>query len=144
MANTSSTQELLRGCTMHVIKFYIFFIIIIFIHLSFIRSFTLKKVSLVSKYIDINMLVVSRYTWFVWWTTNKTGGRVWIALYVKKQLKLIFNIFNKIYHCIWKYDCFFFSSSFDRFSRPLQLILVLLYLTPSWNNFTCISTEKSA
>jgi hypothetical protein len=23
--------------------------------------------------------------------TNKTGGRVWIALYVKKQLKVIFN-----------------------------------------------------
>ena len=43
--NTSSAQESLRGCTgtMHVIKFYIFFIIIIFFHLSFIRSFTLKK-----------------------------------------------------------------------------------------------------
>jgi hypothetical protein len=25
-------------------------------------------------------------------STNKTGGRVWIALYVKKQLKVIFNI----------------------------------------------------
>ena len=24
--------------------------------------------------------------------TNKTGGRVWIALYAKKQLKVIFNI----------------------------------------------------
>jgi hypothetical protein len=36
--NTSSAQESLRGCTgtMHVIKFYTFFIIIIFFHLSFI------------------------------------------------------------------------------------------------------------
>jgi hypothetical protein len=25
-------------------------------------------------------------------STNKTGGHVWIALYVKKQLKVIFNI----------------------------------------------------
>jgi hypothetical protein len=43
-------------------------------------------------------------------------------------LKVIFNIprFTIAYDMkIW---LFFFSSSFDKFSRPLQLILVLLYL----------------
>ena len=110
MANTSSAQESLQGCTMHVIKFYIFFIIIIFIHLSFIRSFTLKKVSLVSSTLTSTCS---------WWgaihdlygeSTNETCGRVWIALYryvKKKDLPLHMKI--------W---LVFFSSSFDRFSRP--------------------------
>ena len=69
--NTSSAQGSLRGCTgtMHVIKFYIFFIIIIFFHLSFIRSFTLKIVSLVSRTLTSTCswwVARRRYTWIVW------------------------------------------------------------------------------
>ena len=47
--------------------------------------------------------------------------------YVKKQLKVIFNIprFTIAYENM---TGFFFSSSLDKFSKPLQLILVLLYL----------------
>ena len=73
--NTSSAQESLRGCTgtMHVIKFYIFF------HLSFIRSFTLKKVSLVSSTLTSTCswwVARGRYTDLYGESTNKTGGRV--------------------------------------------------------------------
>jgi hypothetical protein len=64
-------------------------------------------------------------------STNKTSGRVWIALYVKKQLKVIFNIPR--FTIAYENMTFFFSSSFDRFSRPLQLILVLSYLHGTTN-----------
>ena len=49
-----------------------------------------------------------------------------VFLYVTKQLKLIFNIPR--FTIAYENMTVFFSSSFDRFSRPLQLILVLLYL----------------
>jgi hypothetical protein len=93
LANTSSAQESLRGCTMDVIKFYIFFIIIIFIHFSFIGSCTLKKISLVYWHQHARGGSLGGAMHHLYGeSTNKTGGRVWIALYVKKQLKVIFNI----------------------------------------------------
>ena len=112
---------------MDVIKFYIFFIIIIFIHFSFIGSCTLKNISLVYWHQHARGGSLGGAMHHLYGeSTNKTGGRVWIALYVKKQLKVIFNIpwFTIAYENI----TFFFSSSIDKFSRPLQLILVLLYL----------------
>jgi hypothetical protein len=50
-------------------------------------------------------------------------------------LKVIFNIprFTIAYENMTVFVCFFFSSSFDRFSRPLRLILVLSNLHGTTN-----------
>ena len=55
--------------------------------------------------------------------------------YVKKQLKVIFNIprFTIAYENMTVFLFVFFSSSFDRFSRPLRLILVLSNLHGTTN-----------
>jgi hypothetical protein len=94
LANTSSAQESLQGCTMHVIIFYIFFIIIIFIRLLY-RHLHWKKYHLYQVHWhqhacggSLGGAIHDLYGE----STNKTSGRVWIALYVKKQLKVIFNI----------------------------------------------------
>jgi hypothetical protein len=76
-SNTSSAQESLRGCTMHVIIFYICFIITIFIHLSFITSFKMYIATVRSNYITVKVILLSwlfgRNTCKVFpWRYNKT------------------------------------------------------------------------
>ena len=110
MANTSSAQESLRRCTMHVISFYIFFWYHHFHSFVFYKVIYIKK-----KYhlyqvhwhqhargASLGGIIHDLYDE----STNKTGGRFWIALYVKKTVEINF-WYSKIYHCIWKYDCFF-------------------------------------
>jgi hypothetical protein len=134
LANTSSAQESLRRCTMHVIIFYILFSLSSF-------SFVFYNVIYIEKSITLYIVHWHQHARggspggaihdLYGESTNKTGGRVWIALYVKKQLKVIFNIprFTIAYENMTG----FFSSSFDRFSRPLQLIHVLSYLHGTTN-----------
>jgi hypothetical protein len=59
-----------------VITFYIFFIIIIFIHLSIIRSFTLKK-------IDLNFLSVH----------EETNSKMWYTLCYARVCTTFFSLF---------------------------------------------------
>ena len=113
MANTSSAQESLRRCTMHVIIFYILFSLSSF-------SFVFYNVIYIEKSITLYIVHWHQHARggspggaihdLYGESTNKTGGRVWIALYVKKQLKVIFNIPRFPLHMkIWlvKKKCFF-------------------------------------
>jgi hypothetical protein len=115
LANTSSAQDSLRGCTMHVIIFYISRPLVLLVDSPY--------KSCIAPPSDPPRACWCQCTWYKWYFFQcKWRYKRRMKMMIMKNMKIWLIFF-----------VFFFSSSFDRFSRPLQLILVLSYLHGTTN-----------